>query len=51
MANPISLTTDGTGHVGATPVSISGHAGVVDPVGQVLATNATADGFEWADPA
>lgn len=59
---PIPLTTDGTGPVGAIPVSISGPAGTVNPVvqaliaagfgtaGQVLATNATADGFEWVDP-
>ena len=58
---PIPLTTDGTGTAGSIPVSISGPAGVVDPVvqaliaagfgtaGQVLATNATADGFEWVD--
>lgn len=90
MANPIPLTTDGTGPAGAIPVSISGPAGAVesvngktgkvvldaedvgalpddyvpsvDPVvqalitagfgtaGQVLATNATADGFEWVTP-
>lgn len=58
---PVPLTTDGSGPAGAIPVSISGPAGSVDPViqalidagfgtaGQVLATNATADGFEWVD--
>lgn len=62
MANPIPLTTDGTGPAGAIPVSISGPAGAVNPVvtaliaagfgtaGQVLSTNATADGFEWIAP-
>lgn len=59
---PIPLTTDGTGPAGAIPVSISGPTGVVAPAvqaliaagfgtaGQVLATNATADGFEWVTP-
>ena len=62
MATPIPLTTDGSGPDGAIPVSISGPTGVVDPVvaalitagfgtaGQVLATNATGDGFEWVAP-
>ena len=59
---PIPLTTDGSGPSGAIPVDISGLVGTVDPVvaaliaagfgtaGQVLATNATGDGFEWVDP-
>lgn len=59
---PIPLTTDGTGPDGAISVSISGPTGVVDPVvqaliaagfgtaGQVLSTNAAADGFEWISP-
>lgn len=58
---PIPLTTDGTGPAGAIPVSIPGSVGAVNPVvqalidagfgtaGQVLATNAAADGFEWVD--
>jgi hypothetical protein len=94
MANPIPLTTDGSGPAGAIPVSISGPAGdvptfedlagavvgvtgtdlqailediadqiaAVNPIvaalitagfgtaGQVLATNATGDGFEWVTP-
>ena len=59
---PIPLTTDGSGPSGAIPVDISGPVGTVDPViaaliaagfgtaGQVLATNATEDGFEWITP-
>ena len=62
MATPIPLTTDGSGPDGAIPVSIPGPAGVVDPIvaaliaagfgaaGEVLATNATGDGFEWVTP-
>ena len=62
MATPILLTNDGSGPDGAIPVSISGPAGVVDPIvaaliaagfgaaGEVLATNATGDGFEWVTP-
>lgn len=60
--SPIPLTTDGSGPEGAIPVTISGPAGEVDPVisaliaagfgaaGEVLATNATGDGFEWVTP-
>lgn len=60
---PIPLTTDGSGPKGAIPVTISGPTGVIDPVvqalisagfgtaGQVLATNATGNGFEWVTPA
>ena len=61
MANPIPLTTDGSGPYGSIPVAIFGPAGSVDSVvqalieagfgdpGQVLATNASQDGFEWVD--
>ena len=62
MATPIPLTNDGSGPDGAIPVSISGPVGVVNPViaaliaagfgsaDEVLATNATGDGFEWVTP-